>query len=47
MEDSGAVEVEKVTQEAQDIEKESGRALDGKRVGCHVAEARGIPEPIW
>lgn len=46
MEDSGAVEVEKVHKKLRNIEKESGRALDWGKVEDVMAEARGIPEPI-
>ena len=46
-EDSGAVDLEKVYTKLRNIEKESGRTLDWKKVKEVLAEARGIPVPIF
>ena len=45
--DSGAVDLEKVYTKLRNIEKESGRTLDWKKVKEVVAEARGTPVPIF
>ncbi|GAM10751.1 putative L,D-transpeptidase ErfK/SrfK [Geobacter sp. OR-1] len=46
LEDSGAVELEKVYAKLKNFEKKSAAALDWKRVKEVQAEARGIPVPI-
>jgi L,D-transpeptidase ErfK/SrfK len=46
-EDSGMTELEKAYAKLENIEKKSGRALDWKRVKDAVAEARGIPVPVF
>ena len=46
-EDSGTVELEKIYAKLRNIEKKSGRTLDWKKVKAVVAEARGIPVPIF
>ncbi len=46
-EDSGTVELEKIYAKLRNIEKKSGRTLDWKKVKEVVAEARGIPVPIF
>jgi len=46
-EDSGAVDLEKVYTKLRNFEKESGRTLDWKKVKEVLAEARGIPVPIF
>jgi L,D-transpeptidase ErfK/SrfK len=46
-EDSGAVDLEKVYTKLRNIEKESGRTLDWKKVKEVLAEARGAPVPIF
>ena len=46
-EDSGTVELEKMYTKLRNIEKKSGRTLDWKKVKEVVAEARGIPVPIF
>jgi L,D-transpeptidase ErfK/SrfK len=46
-EDLGAVDLEKVYTKLRNIEKESGRTLDWKKVKEVLAEARGIPVPIF
>ena len=46
-EDSGAVDLEKVYTKLRNIEKESGRTLDWKKVKEVLAEARGTPVPIF
>jgi L,D-transpeptidase ErfK/SrfK len=46
-EESGAAELEKAYAKLRKIEKKSGRALDWKKVKEVVAEARGIPVPIF
>ncbi len=46
-EDSGAADLEKVYTKLRNIEKESGRTLDWKKVKAVVAEARGTPVPIF
>jgi len=44
---SGAIDQEKVYTRLKNIEKESGRTLDWKKVEQVLAEARGIPVPIF
>jgi L,D-transpeptidase ErfK/SrfK len=46
-EESGTAELEKAYAKLRKIEKKSGRALDWKKVKEVVAEARGIPVPIF
>jgi L,D-transpeptidase ErfK/SrfK len=46
-EDSGAVDLEKVYTKLRNIEKESGRTLDWKKVKEVLVEARGTPVPIF
>ncbi len=46
-EESGATKLEKAYAKLRNIEKKSGRALDWKKVKKAVAEARGIPVPIF
>jgi L,D-transpeptidase ErfK/SrfK len=46
LEGSGAVELEKMYTKLRNIEKNSGRTLDWKKVEKVLAEARGIPVPI-
>ena len=46
-EESGATELEKAYAKLRNIEKKSGHALDWKKVEKVVAEARGIPVPIF
>jgi len=46
-EESGTTELEKVYAKLRNIEKKSGQALDWKKVNEVVAEARGIPVPIF
>jgi L,D-transpeptidase ErfK/SrfK len=46
-EDSGTVDLEKIYAKLRNIEKKSGRTLDWKKVKEVVAEARGIPVPIF
>jgi L,D-transpeptidase ErfK/SrfK len=46
LEGSGAVELEKMYTKLRNIEKNSGRMLDWKKVEKVLAEARGIPVPI-
>jgi L,D-transpeptidase ErfK/SrfK len=46
-EESGAAELEKAYAKLRKIEKKSGRAIDWKKVKEVVAEARGIPVPIF
>jgi len=45
--DSDAVELRKAYTKLQNIEKKSGRTLDWKKVKEALAEARGIPVPIF
>jgi L,D-transpeptidase ErfK/SrfK len=45
--DSGAVDLEKVFTKLKNMEKKSGRTLDWQKVKEVVAEARGIPVPIF
>jgi L,D-transpeptidase ErfK/SrfK len=45
--DSGAVDLEKVYAKLRNMEKKSGRTLDWEKVKEVVAEARGIPVPIF
>jgi L,D-transpeptidase ErfK/SrfK len=47
LENSGAIELEKVYAKLRTIEKKSGRTLDWKKVKGVLAEARGIPVPIF
>jgi L,D-transpeptidase ErfK/SrfK len=47
LEDSGAVELERIYAKLRNIEKKSARALDWKKVKGVQAEARGIPVPIF
>lgn len=44
---SGAIDKDKVYTKLKNIEKESGRTLDWKKVEQVLAEARGIPVPIF
>ncbi len=44
---SGAIDQDKVYTKLKNIEKESGRTLDWKKVEQVLAEARGIPVPIF
>ena len=46
-EESGTTELEKAYAKLRNIEKKSGHALDWKKVKKVVAEARGIPVPIF
>jgi L,D-transpeptidase ErfK/SrfK len=46
-EESGTAELGKAYAKLKKIEKESGHALDWKQVKREVAEARGIPVPIF
>ena len=46
-EDLDTVEFDKIYAKLRNIEKESGRALDWNRVKKVLAEARGIPVPIF
>ena len=46
-EESGTTELEKAYAKLRNIEKKSGHALDWKKVKEVVAEARGIPVPIF
>jgi len=46
LEDSGALELEKVYAKLRAIEKKSGRPLDWRKIKEVQAEARGIPVPI-
>jgi L,D-transpeptidase ErfK/SrfK len=47
LEDSGAIELEKIYAKLRNIEKKSARTLDWKKVKEVQAEARGIPVPIF
>jgi L,D-transpeptidase ErfK/SrfK len=47
MEASGALEVEKLYKKLRTTERKSARALDWKKVKTVLAEARGIPVPIF
>jgi L,D-transpeptidase ErfK/SrfK len=47
LEDSGAIELEKIYEKLRNIEKKSARTLDWKKVKEVQAEARGIPVPIF
>ena len=47
MEDVDAAELDKVYKKLRTIEKESGRTLDWSKVKNVLAEARGIPVPIF
>ena len=47
LEDSGAIELEKIYAKLRNFEKKSARTLDWKKVGEVQAEARGIPVPIF
>jgi L,D-transpeptidase ErfK/SrfK len=46
-EESGTAELEKAYAKLRNIEKKSGHTLDWKKVEEVVAEARGIPVPIF
>ncbi len=46
-EESGSAELEKAYAKLRNIEKKSGHSLDWKKVKEVVAEARGIPVPIF
>ena len=46
-EESGTTELEKAYAKLRNIEKKSGQALDWKKVKEVVAEARGIPVPLF
>ena len=46
-EESGTTELEKAYAKLRNIEKKSGHALDWKKVKEVVAEARGIPVPLF
>ncbi len=46
-EDLDAVEFDKIYTKLRNIEKESGRTLDWSKVKKVLAEARGIPVPIF
>jgi len=46
-EESGTAELKKAYAKLRNIEKQSGRALDWKKVKKAVAEARGFPVPIF
>jgi L,D-transpeptidase ErfK/SrfK len=47
LEGSGAVELEKMYTKLRNIEKKSGRTLDWSKVKKVLAEAQGIPVPIF
>ena len=47
LEDSGTIELEKIYAKLRNIEKESARTLDWKKVKEVQADARGIPVPIF
>jgi L,D-transpeptidase ErfK/SrfK len=47
LEDLDAVDLEKIYAELRNIEKKSARTLDWRKVKEAVAEARGIPVPIF
>jgi L,D-transpeptidase ErfK/SrfK len=47
LEDLGAVELEKIYEKLRNIEKKSARTLDWNKVKETLAEARGIPVPIF
>ena len=47
MEDSGAIELEKMYAKLKSIEKKSARTLDWKKVKEVQTDARGIPVPIF
>lgn len=47
LEDSGAIELEKIYAKLRTIEKKSARTLDWRKVKEVQAEARGIPVPIF
>lgn len=46
-EDTDTAELDKIYKKLKTVEKESGRALDWKNVKKVLAEARGIPVPIF
>ena len=46
-EDLDAVEFDKIYAKLRNMEKESGRTLDWSKVKKVLAEARGIPVPIF
>ncbi|MEN6318517.1 MAG: L,D-transpeptidase family protein [Syntrophaceae bacterium] len=47
LEDLGVVELEKIYEKLRNIEKKSAQTLDWKKVKETLAEARGIPVPIF
>jgi L,D-transpeptidase ErfK/SrfK len=47
LEDSDAVELEKIYAKLRNIEKKSARTIDWRKVEEALAEARGIPVPIF
>ena len=47
LEDSGAIEFDRMYSKLRDIEKRSGRILDWKKIKQVQTEARGIPVPIF
>jgi L,D-transpeptidase ErfK/SrfK len=47
LEDSGAIELEKIYAKLRNIEKKSARTLDWRKIKEVQAEARGIPVPIF
>jgi L,D-transpeptidase ErfK/SrfK len=47
LEDSGAIELEKIYAKLRNIEKKSARTLDWTKIKEVQAEARGIPVPIF
>ena len=47
LEDLGPVELENIYAKLRNIEKKSARTLDWRKVGQVLAEARGIPVPIF
>jgi L,D-transpeptidase ErfK/SrfK len=47
LEDSGAIELERIYAKLRNIEKKSARTLDWRKIKEVQAEARGIPVPIF
>jgi len=47
LEDSGAVELQKMREKLKAVEKRSGRQLDWKKISKVLIEARGIPVPVF
>jgi len=47
LEESGTAELKKAYEKLRNIEKKSGHALDWKKVGKVMGEARGFPVPIF